>query len=171
MPDPIHPGLRYGGQILFLIGFMAFIGYFSHRPAISRIPEGTAQIKMSFAHGGARKIDCRKLTAQEIAKLPANERRPNTCTRERIPVRVQLMLDDLLLYDELLPATGLSQDGPARTYKKFVVPAGAHTIVARLRDSKRTHGFDYEAIFQADLKPLQNLAVDFKADNGGFQFR
>lgn len=171
MPDPIISAVRYGGQLVVLVGFMAFIGYFSSRPDIHRFPDGMAQIKLSFAHGGARKIDCRKLTAQEIAKLPANERRPNTCTRERIPVHVQLTLDDRLLYDELLPATGLSQDGPARTYRKFVVPAGAHTIVARLRDSKRADGFDYEAVFQADLKPRQNLAVDFKADNGGFQFR
>lgn len=171
MPDLVGSCLRYGGQILVLAGFVTFIGYFSSHPDIKRFPDGMAQIKLSFAHGGARKIDCRKLTAQEIAKLPANERRPNTCTRERIPIHVRLTLDDQLLYDELLPATGLSQDGPARTYKKFAVPAGPHTIVARLRDSKRAKGFDYETVYQADLKPLQNLAVDFKADSGGFQFR
>lgn len=171
MPDFIRVGARYGGQALFFAGFMAFIAYFSSHPDIHRFPDGMAQIKLSFAHGGARKIDCRKLTAQEIAKLPANKRRPNTCTRERIPIHVQLTLDDRLLYDDLLPATGLSNDGPARAYQKFVVPVGVHTIVARLRDSKREDGFDYESVYQADLMPFQNLAVDFKADNGGFQFR
>jgi len=65
----------------------------------------------------------------------------------------------------------LSDDGPARTYKKFIVPAGEHTITTRLRDSKRASGFDYEASHKVKLKPFQNLAVDFKADAGGFQFR
>ena len=167
MPDFI----RYAGQIVFFVGVAAFIGYFSSQPTYQQMLDGMAQIKMSFAHGGARKIDCRKLTSEEIAKLPANERRPNNCTRERIPVLVQLTLDGELLYDDLLEATGLSNDGPSRTYQKLIVPAGPHTIVARLRDTKRASGFDYEATHQVVLKPFQNLAVDFKADTGGFSFR
>jgi len=167
MPD----FFRYAGQFVFFVGVVAFIGYFSSQPIYQQIPDGMAQIKMSFAHGGARKIDCRKLTSAEIAKLPANERRPNNCTRERIPVHVQLTLDGELLYDDLLEATGLSKDGPSRTYQKLIVPAGPHTIIARLRDTKRASGFDYETTHQVVLKPLQNLAVDFKADTGGFSFR
>lgn len=167
----MHNVLRYAGQFVFLAAIMAFIGYFSSRPVYRQAPEGMAQIKLSFAHGAARKIDCRKLTSKEIAQLPANERRPNTCTRERIPLHVQLALDGELLYDDLLEATGLSKDGPARIYRKLFVPAGAHTITARLRDSKRTSGFDYEATHQVTLVPAQNLAIDFKADRGGFQFR
>jgi len=162
---------RYAGQFLFFAAVAAFTGYFSSQPVYRQIPEGMAQIKISFAHGAARKVDCRKLTSKEIAKLPANERRPNTCSRERVPMRVQLTLDDRILYEEDLQATGLSGDGPARTYRKFVVPAGPHAIIARLRDSKRTDGFDYEATHQVTLKQYQNLAVDFKADSGGFQFR
>ncbi len=69
-----------------------------------------------------------------------------------------------------LQATGLSRDGPARTYRKFIVAAGPHTITARLRDSKRTSGFDYQASRQIELRPFQNLAIDFKADAGGFLF-
>jgi len=163
--------LRPAGQFLFFAVAAASIGYFSNRPPHRQIPDGMAQIKLSFAHGAARLIDCRKLTSKEIAKLPANQRRPNTCTRERIPVHVQLMLDDRLLYEDDLQATGLSGDGPARTYKKFVIPAGTHAIIARLRDSKRADGYDYESTHRVTLKQFQNLAIDFKADTGGFQFR
>ncbi len=149
----------------------AFVGYFSSQPSIRTMPSGTAQIKLSFAHGAARKIDCRRLTSKEIASLPANQRRPNNCTRERIVMLVQLSIDGKLIYDEQLKATGLSSDGPARTYQKFVVATGTHTIIARLRDSKRTSGFDYEAIREVTLTQYQNLAIDFKADAGGFQFK
>jgi len=85
--------VRYAGKFAFFAVFAAFIGYFSNQPVYQRVPDGMAQIKLSFAHGGARKVDCRKLTSKEIAKLPANERRPNTCTRERIPVHIQLTLN------------------------------------------------------------------------------
>ncbi|MGI9380768.1 MAG: hypothetical protein ACR2OW_14085, partial [Methyloligellaceae bacterium] len=91
--------------------------------------------------------------------------------RERIPLHVQFEIDGRLLYDDLLQATGLSNDGPARVYKKFVVPSGRHIITARLRDTKRQSGFDYEVNQQVTLEPFQNLAVDFKADAGGFFLR
>lgn len=167
MPDIF----RYTGQFVFFVLISAFVGYFSSHPVHQQMPDGMAQIKLSFAHGAARKIDCRKLTSKEIAKLPAAERRPNTCARERIAVHIQLSVDGELLYDDLLQPTGLSSDGPARTYKKFIVPAGAHSITARLRDTKRTSGFDYEVTKAVTLQPFQNLAVDFKADAGGFLFR
>ena len=162
---------KYTGQFVFFLLVAAFIGYFSNQPVYQQTPDGMSQIKLSFAHGAARKVDCRKLSSKEIAQLPANERRPNTCARERVPVHVQLVLDGELLYDAQLQATGLSRDGPARTYQKLIVPAGPHTIIARLRDTRRDTGFDYEAERQVMLKPFQNLAIDFKADTGGFQFR
>ncbi|MGI9378663.1 MAG: hypothetical protein ACR2OW_03350, partial [Methyloligellaceae bacterium] len=118
----MHDNLKYAAQLLVFACVAAFIGYFSNKPVYKQFPEGMAQIKFSFAHGAARKVDCRKLTAKEIAKLPPNERRPNTCSRERIPLHVQFEIDGRLLYDDLLQATGLSNDGPARVYKKFVVP-------------------------------------------------
>ncbi len=167
MPDM----LRYAGQVIFFVAVAAVTGYLASWPIYHQVPEDKAQIKLSFAHGGARKVDCRRLTASEIAALPPRERRPNTCSRERIPIRVQLSLNGEILYDEELSPTGLSGDGPARTYRKFLVTAGDHVIVARMRDSKRTEGFDYEATHEVSLEKWQNLAIDFKADTGGFQFR
>ncbi len=161
---------KYAGQFLFFAIVAIFVGYFSSNPRFSLMPEGTAQIKLSFAHGAARKIDCRKLSSKEIAKLPANERRPNTCERERIPLHIQLIVDGKMLYDELLQPTGIAKDGPARTYKKFIVSTGSHQIIARLRDTKRANGFDYETSRNVVLDPFQNLAIDFKADVDGFLF-
>ena len=167
----MHSPLQYAGQVVFFALVAAITGYFASHPVYRQVPEGLAQIKLSFAHGGARKVDCRRLTSQENAALPARERRPNTCARERIALRIQLTVDSEIVYDEELQPTGLSSDGPARTYRKFLVPAGPHRLVARLRDSKRDDGFDYEATHQVTLLPWQNLAVDFKADTGGFSFR
>jgi hypothetical protein len=162
---------QFVGQALFYAVAAAIIGFFATNPSYRQISTDAAQIKLSFRHGAARVEDCRKLTSEEIAKLPPKERRPNTCSRERIPIAVELSLDNQPLYAAVLEPTGLSGDGPAETYQKFLVPAGRHILTAKLRDSKREQGFDYEKQAEVDLKPLQNLAVDFKADQGGFLFR
>ncbi len=162
--------LRYAGQALFYAVVMLGIGYFSQRPIYQHIPPDKAQILLSFSHGGQRKEACRRLSSAEIAKLPPNQRRPNTCARERLPIHVQLVLDDTVIFDQILKPTGLSGDSPAHAYEKFVVPAGRHKLIARLEDRGRTDSFAYESELVVELRPRQNLPIDFKADKGGFIF-
>ncbi len=163
--------LRLSGQAIALALLMLFIGVFASWPRLTYFPSDRAQLKLSFAHGAERKDECRRLTSEEIAKLPPNQRRPNTCGRERLPIRVQLVLDEQTIYDAVLEPTGLARDGPARVYQKFAIPAGRHVIIARLRDSRRTDGFDYETRAEIRLEPLQSLAIEFKGDQGTFTFR
>lgn len=163
--------MRYAGQALLYAAFFGVIGSLSFWPAYQQVPENAAQIKLAFNHGGARLEDCHKLTSLELSKLPSNKRRPSNCSRERQPVAIQLLLDGLPIYDAILKPGGFSGDGQSETYEKFIVPAGKHIIVARLRDSKRTEGYDYEGRLETELAPWQNLAIDFKAEQGGFLFR
>lgn len=163
--------LRFAGQAVVLLLFAVFVGWFSTRPAVVYFPMDAAQIKLSFAHGSQRVAECRRLSVEEIAKLPAKDRRPNTCARERVPIRIQVLVDEVMIYDEVLQPTGVARDGPARVYRRFQVAPGRHEIVARLRDSGREEGFDYERRSTVDLRPLQNLAVDFRSDHGTFVFR
>lgn len=163
--------LRYGAQALFFALLMVFVGWFASRPVYTQFPPDQAQIKLSFAHGAKRVEACRRLTPEEIAKLPARERRPNDCGRERRPIQVELVLDGVQVWHDELQPTGLSGDGPARAYQKFRVQPGSHEIVARLNDSGRADGYDYESRAVVELAPLQSLAIDFKADAGGFVFR
>lgn len=161
---------RLFGQFLVYGLIAAGIGYLSNQPLYYQFPDDKAQIKLSFAHGAARKEPCRRLSSEEIAKLPPSQRRPNTCSRERLPVIIQLLLDGKIIYDDVLEPTGIARDGPSRIYSKFQVAPGRHVVVARLKDTHRGEGFDYEKTVSIDLTPLQNLAIDFKADQGGFLF-
>jgi hypothetical protein len=161
----------WAGQAAVYAAAAAVVGYFASSPTYQQVPEGLAQIKVSFRHGGMRVEDCKRLTSKEVAKMPANKRRANTCTRERIPVVVEIRIDGSVAYEAVLQPTGFSRDGPSETYDKILVPAGPHHIEARLRDSKRADGFDYEMAADVVLEPFQNLAIDFKADRGGFLLR
>ena len=163
---------RYFAQGAFYALPLLLVAYLSASPVYRQIPDDSAQIKLSFRYGAQRVETCRRLTVKEIAALPANKRRPNDCSRRRAPIVVQIILDGRTLYDAVLEPTGLSRDGPAETYEKFVVAAGRHRLVARLRDSQRSDGgFDYERAADVELAPFQNLAIDFKSDQGGFIFR
>ncbi len=163
--------LKFGGQAVFLAAIAVVVGYFSASPRYHQSPEGQSQIKLAIQHGGARIEDCRKLTTKELSKLPSTERRPITCSRERVALTIELSIDGKVIYADVLPPTGLSGDGVSKAYKKFLVPAGHHVIEAKLRDSKRTDGFDFDQRIEAELKQWQNLAIDFNAEQGGFLFR
>lgn len=163
--------LAYAAQAALYAGFAAAVGILASWPTYGGLPDGTAQIKLSFSHSGARAEECHRLTVEELAKLPTSERRPSDCSRRRLPVTVQLVVDGNSLYEATLEPGGFSGDGPVKVYEKFIVNAGKHRIEARLRDSKRDDGFDYETAYEAGLAAGQNLAIDFKAEQGGFLFR
>ncbi|MFZ5789832.1 MAG: hypothetical protein ACOY3L_03950 [Pseudomonadota bacterium] len=159
------------GQAVCFLLFAATIGIFAQYPPYTHFPPEMAQIKLSFVHAGAHVQECRRRTAEELAKLPENMRKAIVCDRERLPLAVELALDGQVIYRATLPPSGLSKDGPARAYERFVVPPGKHEIVARLRDTARTEGFDYESQTTVELSPSQNLAIDFRSGAGGFVFR
>jgi len=160
--------LRYPLQAVVYTGIALLIGYFASAPTYVYFPPDQAQIKMTLAHGAARREECRRRSSQELEQLAPNMRKAVDCPRERLPVWIELVLDDRVLYQASLPPTGLSGDGPSRTYRKFTVEPGTHRLQLRLRDTARTAGYDYELDRQIELTPRQNLAIDFRAESGGF---
>ena len=158
------------GQVIAYAMFAMVIGYFATRPAYTHLAPDKAVIKLSFSHAGQHKGECRQLTQEELNKLPPNMRRPMDCPRERLPLLIELELDGQLLYQDELPPSGLAGDGASTAYKKFPVDSGQHHLVARLRESGRTDGFDYEKEAEITLAPQQNFVIDFRPELGGFLF-
>jgi hypothetical protein len=159
---------RYFGQAACYGAIALALGAFAMRPAYTHFGENRAMIKLSFAHGASREGDCRRRTAEELAKLPHKERTLYACERRRTSLHVELEIDGDMRFRKTIAPGGLAKDGPARVYERFVVAPGRHILVARLRDSTRKEGFDYERRAEVDLKPRQNLVIDFHADQGGF---
>ena len=166
----MHKLLRYSGQLVAYALFAGVIGYFATRPAYTHIEPDMAVIKLSFSHAGAHREECRRLSQEELDALPPNMRRPTDCARARVALLIELELDGAPLYRDELPPSGLANDGASTAYKKFPVPAGRHRLVARLRDSRRTGGYDYEQTAEINLTPQQNFVIDFRPELGGFLF-
>ncbi|MCI0431153.1 MAG: carboxypeptidase-like regulatory domain-containing protein [Rhodospirillales bacterium] len=166
----IIAALRFVGQAAVYAAIALLLGYFAQSPLYSAFPDDMAQIKLSFVHGAEPRGECRRLTQEELEKLAPNMRKPIDCPRQRLPLLVELLVDGEPLYRASVEPTGLSGDGPSRVYERFTVSPGGHLVTVRLRDSARAEGFDYERTEQVVLRPGQNLAIDFRAETGGFLF-
>jgi hypothetical protein len=164
-------GLRYLGQALWYGAIALLLGGLAMGPGYTHFTEDRAIVRLSFAHGARRQADCRRRTAEELAKLPHKERALYACERRRSALYVELEIDGALRFQKSIAPGGLGGDGPARVYERFIVEPGRHVLIARLRDSGRTSGFDYERRVEVELRPRQNLVVDFHADEGGFIIR
>jgi hypothetical protein len=162
--------IRVVAQVGLLMALFWGVSILSAWPRYSQISPQTAVIKLSFTHAAERESACRKRTAEELAKLPPNMRTPLECSRKRGAVYLELELDGRVIYGASLPPSGISGDGPARAYQRFVVPAGPHTIAVRMRDAGQSQGFDYSKAGEIVLTSAQNFVIDFRRDVG-FVFR
>jgi hypothetical protein len=167
----VKNALRKCGQLAVIAALFAGVAAFADWPVYRQTPRGTAIVMLSFVHGADRRADCRRLTPEEIAKLPPNMRRPLDCPRGRRPLYVELDVGDQVAYRASLPPTGIAGDGPSRVYQRFVLPVGSYDLAVRMRDTPRTDGFDHERKDRITLEPDQMLVVDFKSEPAGFVIR
>jgi hypothetical protein len=163
--------LQIAGQMAVILALFAGVAVFSDWPVYRQIPEGSGVVVLSFVHGADRKAQCRRLTPEEIAKLPPNMRRLEDCPRGRQPLYVELDVNGGSLYRASLPPTGIAGDGPSRIYEKFVLPAGEYDVAVRMRDTPRPDGFDHVRRERISLASDQLFVIDFSPQRREFVFR
>lgn len=157
-------------QLLLYVPFMALIGYFSSYPRFTQLNPGEALVRLSIVHAAERLQECRERTPQELAKLAPNMRAALDCPRQRAPLVVELEFDGRTVYRRSVAPTGLRGDGAAAIYHRMQVPAGAHRVVARMRD-RAGEGFNHVREANLELAPGSSLVIDFSAAQGGFVFK
>jgi hypothetical protein len=163
--------LRTIGQFAVILLLFSGVAALASRPVYRQIPADSAVVVLTLVHGADRKAECRRLSAEEIARLPANMRRVQDCPRGRRPIHVELDLAGRNLFSATLPPSGIAGDGPSRVYRRFVVPAGSYEIAARMRDTPRQEGFDHLRRETVTLAAEQVFVIDFRSESGGFIFR
>jgi hypothetical protein len=174
MPDSSRtrptPRLAWLGQILLYGLFALAIGVFSQWPHYRHLEPDQALVKLSFVRVGKPVGDCRKLSDEELAKLPPNMRTPTVCPRERSPLTVQLAIDGQAVLERSAPPSGLKRDGASAMYERIVVPAGERHIAVQLSDDVRARESPYRREETVRLAPGQVLVIDFDAEKGGITF-
>ena len=158
-------------QALLYAAFAAVIGYFSIAPGYRYADPGLATIKLSLSHAADRVEACVKPTPQEINERALAGKALNECSRERLPLTIELDIDGTRVQQVTATPSGLWNDGPSSVYERLSVEPGEHTITVRLRDTARTDGWDYEYSERATLVAGRYFTITFRAETGGFTFR
>ncbi len=162
---------RFVGQGVLYLAFAAAIGVFSVWPPYQHLPPDQGLLRLSFKHPGKFVTDCRKRSAEELAKIPRQLRADLDCPRERSPVRVQVELDDKILYDESFAPAGLRKDGASSGYRRLQIPAGEHQIRVQVRDDVRSNEITYSGERKVNISAGQVVLIDILADQGGVVIR
>ncbi len=161
---PVGVALAWG---LFAVASVVFTIW----PRFSQLAEGNSIISLTFSHAGQRLEECRKLTQEELNKLPPNMRKPSDCPRERHPVKVLFSADGQVLFDQSLPPSGFWSDGESTVYYRMELPAGSHELFIGMSDSGREDGFDYRGQTEFTLTEGQHMVVEFDHLQQTFIFR
>lgn len=158
--------LRYLLQAINYTVFMAMVWFFATSPSISLLDDDEGVITIAFAHAGQLREPCRRLTQEELNKLPPNMRKPEDCERERSPVEIEARLDDELFFSKSYPPPGLFGDGGVDVFHRIKVPAGEHLLSLRMNDSVRIEGFNHEQTRKVNIEPAHILLVSFRPEQG-----
>ena len=158
--------VRYFLQAINYTVFMALIWYFSTSPSIRVLAEDQAMITLAFGHAGETREPCRKVSAEELAKLAPNMRMVEDCPRERSPIVIEMTLNGEPLYQETLNPPGIFKDGGVDVYFSGQIPAGQHLVEVKMEDSVRKDGFDYTFKQEIDIQPAKILLLGFESGKG-----
>ncbi len=158
-------------EILAWVAFSAVVGLLSVWPRYEMVETEKAIVTITFSHAAQRVGECRLLTQEELNKLPPNMRKPSDCPRERFPVRIELRSGDDVLYEDVLPPSGIWSDGKANIYQRQFIDAGVHDLFVGMNDGGGDAGFDYEETVRLDIKPGRNVVVRFDLESGQFTIR
>jgi len=165
-----HPLRPFGAAVawgLFAVSAVVFTIW----PRFSQLQEGNAIISLTFSRAGQRVEECRKLSQEELNKLPPNMRKPTDCPRERHPVVVSFNADGQTLYQQSLQPSGFWKDGESTIYYRIEIPAGSHELFIGMNDSGREQGFDFSGQTEFTLAEGQHVVVEFDHLQQTFIFR
>ena len=151
--------------------FAAASVVFTIWPRFSQLAEGSAIISLTFSHAGQRLEECRKLSQEELNKLPPNMRKPSDCPRERHAVTVLFRTDGQVLFDQSILPSGFWKDGESTVYYRMEVPVGSHELFIGMSDSGRDEGFDYTGQTEFTFAQGQHVVVEFDHLQQTFIFR
>ena len=159
-------GVRFGLQALNYSVFMFVVWYFSLAPSVRHLADDQAMVTLAFGHHGQPREPCRKLSADELLKLPPNMRRPSECPRARSPILVEARMDGQQLFKEIIHPPGLYEDGSVDIFLSKKIPAGRHFFEVAMNDSVRVKGYTHTGKQEVTVAPAQRLVIDFSPEKG-----
>jgi hypothetical protein len=101
--------------------------------ALSRVPYGPVDsddslIRLSWRTTGELVNECRRLTAEELERLPIHMRREEVCEGRLVPYRLSVRLDGREVIEETVRGAGAREDRPLYVFREVAVPPGSYHL-------------------------------------------
>ncbi len=148
--------------------FMGVVGYFSIYPEFKYLQDDEAMITLAIKHASQRQKECRKMSPEELAKLPPNMRVGMDCPRERSPLDIDVALDGKSVIAKNIESPGLHKDQTIDIFESIKVKAGKHMLSIKMNDSVRVKGPTFTHEQDIALEPAQLLVIQFDTAAGKF---
>ena len=147
---------------------MFSILFLSDMPKYPFFNKGMSLIKFTFKYSGKHRTEQRELTERETKDILMHMRRTNSPfskmrmvgKRERLPIYVELELDNRNILSKTYYPAGLRKDIPTFVYEEIPVSPGRHYIKIKMRDSKDTNQFDYFIEKEIEVMPERTFVMD-----------
>ena len=116
------------------VGAVAGLGALSQVPWPWRGPQH-AVIRLTWRARGHRLEECRRLSPDELAKLPVHMRREEVCEGRILAYGLRVSLDGRTVVDEMVRPAGARADRPLYVFHEIPVPPGERVLgVSFLRE-------------------------------------
>jgi hypothetical protein len=161
---PRKLSLQIAAAFAVTVGLCAVTFAFSNLPY--RTPHSPQpELVVSFNHSGAL-IEARKLTKEELANRLPHMRAQVNVTRERLPVRLRVQVDDRVVYDQSFQPKGLSKDGPSIAVVRLPQSPGSHQVRVELADTADTDLWTKQWNETVEFQESRNRVVLFDTKSG-----
>lgn len=118
--------LRGGGALAVALAGTVAIGALSRANYTAERGEGV--VRLAWQARGEAVEECRRLTPEELARLPPHMRQEERCEEHGLPYRLRVRLDGASVVDELVRPAGARRDRPLYVYRELVLAPGSHAL-------------------------------------------
>jgi hypothetical protein len=91
-------------------------------------PEVPAVLRFSWRAASRLVEECRRLSDEDLARLPVHMRREEVCEGRLLPYRLRVTLNDRLVVDEIVEPAGARGDRPLFVFHELVVRPGEYRV-------------------------------------------
>jgi len=114
------------GAVVAVLGCAGLVALSSWTPVLGSSAEGI--VRLSWRAVGQRVEECRVLSEDELAALPAHMRRKEVCEGRLAPFALEAKLDGDPVLRRELRAAGAREDRPTYVFEELRVEPGPHRL-------------------------------------------
>jgi hypothetical protein len=116
-----------------IVGWLLAAAMTAGTVALSRVPFTAApgedgELRLAWRWRSERIENCRRLSAEELAKRPAHMRSAVACERGLRPYRLEMWVDGRLLVSGLVQAKGAESDRPLSVFRQVPLAPGRYAV-------------------------------------------